>query len=445
MKRIESACAGTGIRAAVVALVLAAGAGVARADTLWFEAEDNDELSPSFVTRTITSPMRIVDRTDASGGSSIEVQNGLDSKTSVPTLGHSCYSFEVTGAGSYKVWGRVIARTDEDDSFWVRMDSGSWIKWNEVALGENWHWDFVHDDVNNTQPITFSLSAGAHTLCVAYREDDTRLDVLVVTDDTAFDPRTGITGAPQPAQVVTMAEGDLAWRVEWMTVLGATSYAVERQQDGGGWIQQATSLTGHTFTQSGLTDSSTYCYRVIATGPTGSSAPSEGPCRFTSTGASAFTFASNVSLTSPLQFVTTPAGHTGFAVAPGNNSLSAAPSTGWARFDFKLGSHGHHEGARPGLCPQPGQRFVLGAHGRRRLDQVEQPHRTRPVRLRQRPQLRRRGRVRELQRRPGQPLHRVRVPGRGHSDLEDLPDHQHRDRGRRPLLRLTARRHPAER
>jgi hypothetical protein len=337
MKLIDSAWAGTGIRAAVVALVLAAGAGVARADTLWFEAEDNDELSPSFVTRTITSPMRIVDRTDASGGSSIEVQNGLDSKTSVPTLGRSCYSFEVTGAGSYKVWGRVIARTDEDDSFWVRMDSGSWIKWNEVALGENWHWDFVHDDVNNTQPITFSLSAGAHTLCVAYREDDTRLDVLVVTDDTAFDPRTGITGAPQPAQVVTMAEGGLAWRVEWMTVLGATSYAVERQQDGGGWIQQTTGLTGHTFTQSGLTDSSTYCYRVIATGPTGSSAPSEGPCRFTSTGASAFTFASNVSLTSPLQFVTTPAGHTGFAVAPGNNSLSAAPSTGWARFDFKLG------------------------------------------------------------------------------------------------------------
>lgn len=326
-----------------IAAALALAAGTARADTLWFEAEDSDELeAPSPAVRTITSPMRIVDRADASGGSSIEVQNGLDSKTSAPTLGRACYTFTVESAGTYKVWGRVIARTDADDSFWVRMDGGSWIKWNEIALGENWHWDFVHNDTTPTQATTFSLSAAAHTLCVAYREDDTRLDVLVVTSDNAFDPRATITGAPQAPLSVGIATGVLTNRVEWMTVLGATSYTVERR-DGfdieAAWVVQASGITGHTFTQSGLTEFDHHCYRVIATGPTGTSIASDNPpCRSARNASSAFTFSSDTSITSPLQWVTTPRGETGFAVAPGNNSMTAAPASGWARFDFKLGS-----------------------------------------------------------------------------------------------------------
>jgi hypothetical protein len=330
-----------GIPAVAASLALVAAA-PARADHLTFEAEDSDELeAPSPAMRTITSPMRIVDRADASGGSSIEVQNGLDSKTSVPTLGRACYKFTIDTAGSYRVWVRVIARTDEDDSFWVRMDNGSWIKWNEIALGANWHWDFVHNDVTPTQPSTFSLATGNHTLCVAYREDDTRLDLLVVTSDTAFDPRAAITGPPQSSEAVSIADGVLALRVEWMTVRGATSYTVERRvgfDPEAPWVPQA-ATTGHTFTQTGLTDLEVYCYRVIATGPTGSSPPTENfPCRSVRTGIGAFSFASDVSLTSPLHFVTTPRGETGFAVTAGNNSLGSPPASGWARFDFKIAS-----------------------------------------------------------------------------------------------------------
>jgi len=341
MKRVHWFVRSIGIPAVAASLTLATATG-ARADHLVFEAEDSDELeAPSPAVRTITSPMRIVDRADASGGSSIEVQNGLDSKTSAPTLGRACYKFAIDTAGTYRVWGRVIARTDEDDSFWVRMDSGAWIKWNEVALGENWHWDFVHNDVTPTQPSTFSLTTGDHTLCVAYREDDTRLDVLVVTSDAAFDPRAAITGPPQSTEVVSIASGLLALRVEWMTVQGATSYTVERRvgfNPESPWIPQA-ALTGHTFTQSGLTEFETYCYRIIANGPTGSSPPTANfPCRSARTGVGAFSFADEVSLTSPMQFGSSFPRGTSFTVAPGNNSLGAAPATGWARFDFKVGS-----------------------------------------------------------------------------------------------------------
>jgi hypothetical protein len=329
----------------------------AHADTLWIEAEDNDEQGgPTAAVRTITSPMQIVDRADASGGSSIQVENGLDSKTSVPATGRACYTFSIETAGTYKVWGRVIARTVDDDSFWVRMDNGSWIKWNEIALGADWHWDFVHDDVANTTPITFSLTAASHTLCVAYREDDTRLDVLVVTSDTSFDPRSAVTGAPAAPLVVNLSQGNLTNRVEWMTSLGATSYTVERRVSfdlEAPWLQQATGITGHTFTQDGLTDNELYCYRVIATGPGGTSAPSDNPpCANAFTGEFAFAFSEDLSLTAPLQLTMTDFG-LGFGVSPGHNSLNAAPSSGYARFDFKLAVAGMFKAHAQVTAPNP--------------------------------------------------------------------------------------------
>jgi hypothetical protein len=339
-----------------IAASLTLAAAAAHADTLWFEAEDSDQMeAPSTVVRTMTSPMLVVDRADASGGSSIEVQNGLDSKTSAPTLGRACYSFTIEAAGSYKIWGRVIARTDEDDSFWVRMDNGSWINWNNIAPGANWHWDFVHNDSNPSQPSTFSLTAAAHTLCIAYREDDARLDVLAVSNDGTFDPRSAISGAPQPTQAVGITGGNLSQRVEWMTVLGATSYTVQRRtgfDQEGPWVVQA-ALTGHTFTATGLTENEVYCYRVIANGPTGSSLPNANfPCRNANTGEFAFAFGDEVSLTSPMHFVSTDYG-LGFGVTAGNNSLSTAPSTGYARFDFKLGSTGTLKAHAQVIAPNP--------------------------------------------------------------------------------------------
>jgi hypothetical protein len=341
-----------------IGLAIAAGvmlvATAAHADTLWIEAEDNDDQAPTVATRTITTPMRIIDRADASGGSSIEVENGLDSKTSVPAVGRACYTFNIDTAGTYKVWGRVIARTVEDDSFWARMDNGSWIKWNEIAPGDSWHWDFVHDDVAGT-PITFSLTAAQHTFCVAYREDDTRLDVLVITSDSGFDPRNAITGAPATPEVVGIIGGGLAARVEWMTILGATSYIIERRTSfdpEAPWVLQA-STTGHTFTQSGLTETESYCYRVSAVGANGTSLPTSNfPCRTAFSGQFAFTFGEDVSLTSPMQFMGTDFG-LGFGVAAGNNSLNSPPSSGYARFDFKLAASGTFKAHAQVTAPNP--------------------------------------------------------------------------------------------
>jgi hypothetical protein len=339
------AIARTSLRLApAVAITLVLGASsAARADTIWFEAEDVDaDVGNSPVVRTITTPMRVVDRADASGGASIEVQNGLNSQSSVPTLGRACYKFTVASSGTYRVWGRVIARTDNDDSYWVNMDGGSFIKWNNIAPGANWHWDFVHTETNTSTPSTFSLSSGDHTLCFAYREDDTRLDVIVVTSDTSFNPNAAITGAPAPPFAPMIFFGHLSLQVAWTTVLGATSYSVERSNDGATTFSEvASGVTGHSFTDTSAEPNfDIHYYRVIAHGPTGNSSPSEERCcgEFIED-FGPFSNAVDLSLTSPMQITTTPILQ-GIGVTSGSDSLNAVPTTGWARLDFRTATAG---------------------------------------------------------------------------------------------------------
>ena len=153
---------------------------------VWLEAEAG---SP-------TTPLRVRSDGAASGGRYIETPRGRASNDAPPTNGRASYPFTVTREGTYRVWGRVIAADTGSDSFWIRMDGGDWVRWNEIEPGGSWHWDAVHDADGGNAVVDFALSAGAHTLEVAYREREARLDKLLVTDDLAYVPSG--TGEPRP-------------------------------------------------------------------------------------------------------------------------------------------------------------------------------------------------------------------------------------------------------
>jgi hypothetical protein len=138
---------------------------------------------------TITAPMQALADAGAAGGHYIAVAAGNNSKTSPPSTGSSAIPFTVPSAGTYKLWGRVIAPTDNDDSFWVRVDDSPWVDWNDIAAGSAWHWATVTDDTKSDAPVLADLTAGAHTITVAYREDGARLDSVLITNDlTAVPP-----------------------------------------------------------------------------------------------------------------------------------------------------------------------------------------------------------------------------------------------------------------
>ena len=150
---------------------------------MWFEAEDG----------VIEAPMMISMDALASGGMFVTVDPASASSTALPPpTGRVTIDFAVERAGDYRIWGRVIALHESADSFWVRMDHGDpFHQWNNIGPFYEWQWDDVHESSSGTgidTPVTFTLSAGEHTLDFYYREVGAQLDRIAITDDPTFVP-----------------------------------------------------------------------------------------------------------------------------------------------------------------------------------------------------------------------------------------------------------------
>ena len=145
---------------------------------IWIEAERGD----------IHAPMKVFDRRDASGGQYIEVSTGNYSVHSAPDDGQTVYRFTVAEAGTYKVWGRVIASMSDENAYWAKIDNGRWVKWADISLGCEWHWDEIHDNENQNQVMEYFLAPGSHELTITYLVDDVKLDKVLITNDSAYIP-----------------------------------------------------------------------------------------------------------------------------------------------------------------------------------------------------------------------------------------------------------------
>jgi hypothetical protein len=136
-----------------------------------------------------TAPLQIKNDTLASAGKYVEVAANNNSPNNAPATGITKLQFTVTDSGAYKVWGRVIAPTTTHDSFWVRMNGGTWTNWNNIPGGGAWHWAPVHDATRNNAVVTYNLTGGTTaTLEFAYREEGTRLDRVAISADPSFVP-----------------------------------------------------------------------------------------------------------------------------------------------------------------------------------------------------------------------------------------------------------------
>ncbi len=155
---------------------------------IWLEAEDADEINPL---------MAIAGDPSASGGSYIWVPDGGGWKGP----GYARYMITITAPGDYMICGRVQAPTDADNSFLVQMDDGPDRIWT-IALTDSWAWDEVNHWGSGTEtdpeidPVIFTLSAGEHVLMIKHREDGTKLDGLLITNDLTFIPYLPDTTPP---------------------------------------------------------------------------------------------------------------------------------------------------------------------------------------------------------------------------------------------------------
>jgi hypothetical protein len=156
----------------------------AQSTSVWLEAECG----------TVGSMWNKTTDAAASNSQYVTIQPGNNSTTTAPTsaAGQIAFPLSVSQAGTYRVFARVLGPTANDDSFWVSMDGGAWVFWNNW-WNPNWIWAQF--------PNTFSLTAGNHTLTIAFREDGARLDKINVTTSTALP--TGLGSAATNCAVGT--------------------------------------------------------------------------------------------------------------------------------------------------------------------------------------------------------------------------------------------------
>ena len=139
----------------------------------------------------ITSDFEIVNDTPAVGGNMyIQIPEGVGFRAND---GEATYTISIDSSGDYIIWGKKIAATDNDNSFFVQIDDGTSHLFT-TALSDDWQWDAVNhwgsgEEFNpEIDPVVFPLSAGEHTLRILQREDGAKLDKLLITNDTSYVP-----------------------------------------------------------------------------------------------------------------------------------------------------------------------------------------------------------------------------------------------------------------
>lgn len=138
----------------------------------------------------LTEPMIVKEDSSASSGSYISTPAGTGDG------GEASYTFYVKEDGLYSIWGRVIAPSGTEDSYFIQVDDQEIITWDVLQdqHQSDWTWDqAAHRGIGSSSspevdPYVVELSQGFHTMKVIRRDPGTLLDKIILTMDPFFQP-----------------------------------------------------------------------------------------------------------------------------------------------------------------------------------------------------------------------------------------------------------------
>ncbi len=89
------------------------------------------------------------------------------------------FKFNVTEPGEYQFWTRSQMATGGSDSFWARIDGGSFVQlYGELTNTFTWK---IH------YGLSLNLTEGEHTLEISFRELNSKFDTVLITKDPKKD------------------------------------------------------------------------------------------------------------------------------------------------------------------------------------------------------------------------------------------------------------------
>jgi len=123
---------------------------------------------------TVGTNWNILTDAQASNGRYVTVKPGVQSLSAAPTGGQNLITipFSLTTNGNFAVFGRLNCPTADDDSYWIKMDDGSFVMRNGLGTS-GWQWVRI---------TGYVLTAGEHTLTIGYREDGAQLDKISISN-----------------------------------------------------------------------------------------------------------------------------------------------------------------------------------------------------------------------------------------------------------------------
>ena len=131
-------------------------------------------------------------------GTDVMAFGGAYISSSTANSGTATWTFSVPAAGSYYVWGRVLAPSGDQDSFYVSYDGGSEDTYDDAegTWSPNWQWTVLNGRAGTGIPLTIdprvvNLTAGTNTLTFRGREAQSKVDRILVTADPNYVPTDG--------------------------------------------------------------------------------------------------------------------------------------------------------------------------------------------------------------------------------------------------------------
>jgi hypothetical protein len=147
--------------------------------------------------------------------------------------GFAEFIIDIPKAGTYAIWGRVIAWDGNSDSFWVTWEpadpaenpqqtQNTQYRWG-VASGGAWQWDRVNHWLDGgTFDRQWEFDKGETKLRIWSREDATMLDCLFITDNLAGDPGSVDARVPTEEDIDLQIHGARGRAVEAAGKLSTT-------------------------------------------------------------------------------------------------------------------------------------------------------------------------------------------------------------------------------
>ncbi len=119
----------------------------------------------------------------ASNDDYLTISTGYSSISVAPAAASDLLRFTVTVdvAGTYRILARVYSDDGGKDSFWFRVNGGTWYPWNDWNTASTWQWVEFSDNNNGNTPVRYILAAGVHFIDISYREEGARIDKLHMT------------------------------------------------------------------------------------------------------------------------------------------------------------------------------------------------------------------------------------------------------------------------